>query len=48
MFIVIQDGPFYKRPVFIFHSEENANALVERMNMKGYYKYYYEEVPLGD
>ena len=48
MFVVIQDGPFHKRPVFIFHSEENADAFVERMNMKSHYKYYWEEVPLGD
>ena len=48
MFVVIQDGPFHKRPVFIFHSEEKADAFVEKMNMKGHYEYYWEEVPLGD
>ena len=48
MFVVIQDGPFYKCPVFVFHSEEKADAFVERMNAKDHYKYYWEEVPLGD
>lgn len=48
MFVIIQDGPFHKRPVFIFHSEEKAEAFVEKMNMKGHYSYYWEEVPLGD
>lgn len=48
IYIVMQDGPFYKRPICFYHTEEEAKAYVKRLNANNHYKYYWEEVDQGD
>ena len=47
MYVVMQDGPFHKRPVFVYYTEEDAEACVQRMNAGSHYEYYWEEVEIG-
>ena len=47
IYVVIQDGPFHKRPICFYYTEEGAEACVQRMNANSHYKYYWEEVEQG-
>ena len=47
IYVVIQEGPFHKTPICFYHTEEDAEACVQRMNAKSHYKYYWEEVEEG-
>ena len=47
IYLVMQDGPFHKRPICFYHTEEDAEACVKRMNADSHYQYYWEEVEIG-
>ena len=48
IYVVIQNGPFYKTPICFYHTEEEAEAYVQKANANNHYKYYWEEVEQGD
>ena len=47
MYVVMRIGVVGDRPVFVYNTQEGADACVQRMNAGGIFKYYWEAIPVG-
>ena len=47
VYVVFQVNQFNKNPICFYHTEEGAQACVNRMSAKSNYTYYWEEVEIG-